>query len=391
MISGWRFWLVGALLAMSVVPAMSRPRLAKHHDAQSGWVYSTSRSNYRSVKDAAFDDSRVLRGVWLVSDTVGQAGVNAFPAELKTGPGAFSVRVKLEFSVTADDLVTNCEAKDISKRFNSKPTLIMSSSAIAAAACKMAQTRLNFRHGLLQDGSKFGRKVSMAIYFERWSEAEPLLALPPMPYPPTWPPIWPPVQLPLDVVSLDIPQWVAFLPRASTVISPLSTGVWIDIDKDGKVSRCSVAQTSGNAAFDSGVCAAFAASSHNGNSGRSIAYYPVRVHWDGKNASIAPLSWPVAPELVGPSELPQGLAPTGALPGNAKVGLKLSIDQDGRVIRCEVLASAMHDDLDRFSCDAIGRALKFKPASDLFGDPERGALTYEVDWRARSLKRQDYN
>ena len=54
---------------------------------------------------------------------------------------------------------------------------------------------------------------------------------------------------------------------------------------------------------------------------------------------------------------------------NPRVTTLLSIDQGGKVIDCRVIVSSRNPAIDNRTCDLIKKRMKYRPATDVFGDP----------------------
>jgi len=59
----------------------------------------------------------------------------------------------------------------------------------------------------------------------------------------------------------------------------------------------------------------------------------------------------------------------------------LSIGSDGKVRNCTIVASSGHSDLDRATCTKLTSRAKFKPATDVGGNPVSGTYAGAVRWK----------
>lgn len=62
------------------------------------------------------------------------------------------------------------------------------------------------------------------------------------------------------------------------------------------------------------------------------------------------------------------------------VRIRLSIDREGRVAGCSVLASSGSSALDVAGCQLLGQRARFHPARDARGEPVSGTYTTAITW-----------
>jgi TonB family protein len=66
-------------------------------------------------------------------------------------------------------------------------------------------------------------------------------------------------------------------------------------------------------------------------------------------------------------------------------GFKLTINQEGRVSDCAIIASSGHADLDKVTCDRVTARAEFFPAQDKQGKPTSGQYANRIRWQIPSI------
>jgi len=64
-----------------------------------------------------------------------------------------------------------------------------------------------------------------------------------------------------------------------------------------------------------------------------------------------------------------------------RVGVRVSIDSDGRVTSCSVTSSSGSSDLDSAACDGMQRYARYNPATDGDGQPTSGSVSTTIVYR----------
>jgi periplasmic protein TonB len=63
------------------------------------------------------------------------------------------------------------------------------------------------------------------------------------------------------------------------------------------------------------------------------------------------------------------------------VAVRLTVDERGRVTRCEVTVSSGSDALDSRTCEILSSRARFKPARNESGHPVADTYTQRITWR----------
>lgn len=162
-------------------------------------------------------------------------------------------------------------------------------------------------------------------------------------------------------------------------------------DRAGRLIGCEVTIASNDAGVNASACAKMRS---------DLAAAPVRHRNLDRQASCFLSSGsdpPPAPPAPPPPARAVGSAPRLLSPdrllgeddypilarralAEGTVRARLSVDAEGRVDACEVLASAGHAALDQATCRALRRA-RFVPARDAAGAAVAGTLAQNVRWR----------
>jgi len=168
-----------------------------------------------------------------------------------------------------------------------------------------------------------------------------------------------------------------------------TVAVRLEIDASGRVSGCTVTQSSGSPSLDTRTCEVLTERAH---------FIPAR---DSKGRGVADsyaqrITWRIAPPVPPPAPPPGGTQPprtTGLItmedyPADALrqhaqglVRVALDIDENGRVTACKIVTSSGYPSLDAATCRILSTRARFTAAIDETGHPTKDVLTTQIDWR----------
>lgn len=382
----WTVLLLAMIAAFTCSPAQAKARRA----VSPAMHYKVSFKGYDFAEYNVPNSERIIRGISIARNDIVGLGRAAFPLALRSGTEPLLVRVFVAVNLAEDDSLSSCRVSSATRLADYSGTRFDVTPAFEKSVCMLVTSRLAFRHGLYDDGRRFGGPINMTLEFLRWSgTSEPNFMGPTVAIAP--PPIWVPNKLPGPALTFSEPEWEKFIPRLALMPKPLAVGVRVMVATDGTIGRCYAAGYSTVSAFDSGVCEALRNQARTAPIAKDLWDYPILVRWDGTSMQI------VAPQQSQPATLTDGpLAPPENtaqlhLPANAKVEAKVTIAKNGKVSWCRIVGGAHDDTLDVKTCALLMRPGFFRPGIDIFGEPSLWRLALVVDWRTGGIEiRQAY-
>jgi hypothetical protein len=250
-----------------------------------------------------------------------------------------------------------------------------------------------YRHAIDASGEPITKDLVTSIYFNRSAGGIP--KAPMVPQLRGWvgsgrydPEAWPP-QYSSPRTLLAEPKWRDFLAKAKNLPRSAATGVALKIAADGTPGECKVARTSGDPLVDAASCTALMASRF-----QPVRYptsaAPFLIRWSGRKAELVPAIKPAPPQLAGGLVLTAADRPGGVLPNKPNALMRVPIDQAGKPVRCEIIASNLDDAGDAASCSIVMTRARFSVPLNMFAEPSAGGINLRLDWQALSLVADGY-
>ena len=183
--------------------------------------------------------------------------------------------------------------------------------------------------------------------------------------------------------SLDYPSLALREEREGT------TAFKLTVNKEGRVSDCTIISSSGHADLDEVTCNRVTARAEfypaQDKTGQpTVGHYSNRVRWQIPN--YAPMTsfprGPIARDNAWTRILPKDF-PSQALAEKrqGRVMVELSVSAVGTVEDCQILKSSAYADLDAATCKIASSQANFGPALDVMGQPTAGRIQTRIDWR----------
>ncbi|WP_310533336.1 energy transducer TonB [Novosphingobium sp.] len=327
----------------------------------------------------------MIRPPSLLNRDAPPAGIDQFPAWLRSGEARRSAEVTLNLVIAADGTIVSCKAARVDAYEHAeqfKRTKISADSALGDQACTMVRASRKFRPAIDAEGKRIEAPMAVAVYYKR--ERYDMLA-PPAPPPPSrylgtvrWgdTKAWPPRYYLDAPVSFAAPKFKDFLTDTKNLPQKAMVGVVMDLANTGQAVRCDVRVPSGDKQLDDSTCAALLTVNATPNRW-GVRGLPVEVTWQGSKAKAL---------LAGPQTLPN-LAATVVIPPEQRPaspprwGMRVLVvlDPQGKPTSCTVSGTSDDDALDAASCK-LARQARYTPGKDGFGRPAPGGVDLRIDW-----------
>jgi TonB family protein len=182
------------------------------------------------------------------------------------------------------------------------------------------------------------------------------------------------------------------------------TGVELDVAAHGRVTRCTVARSSGSAALDSATCrlltsrARFTPARDSNGHPAAGRHATEIAWWLAPKVEVEPAddgSWNVAPSAIRyaagpqprPLREPQSLIAAADYPASAlrageqgRTNVLLDVGTNGRVTGCRVTSSSWSSALDSATCRVLVSRARFIPARGADGAPVSSRFSTGISW-----------
>lgn len=169
-------------------------------------------------------------------------------------------------------------------------------------------------------------------------------------------------------------------------------GLSLDIETDGSVRGCRVAEPSGIPSLDAHACRHMLnhIRFHPGLDDRGEPFggtVAARLGYELRARVSRPVEGYVEPPARSARPLQRiDLASIGIAPGTRRpklvfgISADLMVEVDGSVSSCTLASGSFVDAIDRQACDKL-RAMRFKPGEDAGGKPVAGRYTVSLEWK----------
>lgn len=313
------------------------------------------------------------------------AGIDQFPAWLRSGEARRSAEVTLNLVIAADGTIVSCraaqvEAYDHAEQF--KRTKIPAETALGDQACTLVRATRKFRPAIDAEGKRIEAPMAVAVYYKR--ERYDMLA-PPAPPPPSrylgtapWgeAKAWPPRYFLDAPVSFAVPKFKDFLSDTKDLPKQAMVGAVMDLANTGQAVRCDVRVPSGDKRLDDATCAALLTVKATPNRW-GVRGLPVEVTWQGSKVKVLLAGPQTLPNLAAIVVIPPEQRP--ATPPKWPVRVRVPLDPQGKPTACTVSNASDDDALDAASCK-LARQARYTPGKDGFGRPAAGGVDLRIDW-----------